>query len=203
MNAKNLILGAVALAGFAATNAFAQTGYIANSKHNFSSYAWSGGEICKPCHTPHAAMAEAGALWNHQLTNATYTMFEGETGTAAADLDGRSRLCMSCHDGTVALDSFGGQTGNNFIPQGANIGVDLQDDHPIGADGVYPTTYTRFKDPATFPSTVRLRDWVDHNGVTQKVVSCGTCHTAHGRGFPYLLNMSNSASALCLTCHIK
>lgn len=201
LTTRNMLVGTIVLA--AAANAFGQTGYIQNSKHNFSSYAWSGNEICKPCHTPHGANADAGALWNHELTNATYTMFEGETGTAAADLDARSRLCMSCHDGTVALDSFGGQTGSNFVPQWANLGTDLQNDHPIGADGVYPTTYTRFKDPATFPSTVRLRDWTDHNGTLQKVVSCGTCHTAHGRGFPSLLNMSNTGSALCLTCHIK
>ena len=191
-------LGALALAALTTT----ATAQIVNTKHNFSSMAWSGGEICKPCHTPHFANREAGALWNHELTTATYDMWEG-TGTAEADLDKRSRLCLSCHDGTVALDSFGGMTGGSYIPATANMGTDLRDDHPIGGDAVYPTPYTRFKDPATFPSTVRLRDWTDHNGGPQKVVSCGTCHTAHGRGFPTLLNISNSASALCLTCHIK
>lgn len=192
-------LGAATLAVLA-TTASAQ---IVNTKHNFSSMAWSGGEICKPCHTPHFAMKEAGALWNHELTTATYLMWEGE-GTAETDLDKRSRLCLSCHDGTVALDSFGGMTGSSFITATANMGLDLEDDHPIGRDAVYPVEgSTRFNPANTLPSTMRLRDWTDENGVIQKVVSCGTCHTAHGRGFPYLLNISNSASAMCLECHIK
>ena len=116
---------------------------IANSRHNFSSYGWSGGEICKPCHTPHFGNADAGALWNHALTTATYTMFEGEQGTAELNLDRSSRLCLSCHDGTVALDSFGGMTGTNFIGPAGNVGTDLQDDHPIGSDAVYPTQIGR------------------------------------------------------------
>ena len=192
-------LAALAL-GALTTSASAQ---IVNTKHNFSSMAWSGGEICKPCHTPHFANQAAGRLWNHELTTATYQMHEG-TGKAEEDLDGRSRLCLSCHDGTVALDSFGGMTGTSFIPATANMGTDLTNDHPIGADAVYPTVgTTSFKDPTTLPSTLRLRDWTDKSGVAHKVVSCGTCHTAHGKGFPKLLSMSNSASAICLGCHIK
>jgi predicted CXXCH cytochrome family protein len=63
---------------------------------------------------------------------------------------------------------------------------------------------TSFRDPTTFPTgTVRLRTWVDGTGVTKNVVSCGSCHNAHGKGFPNLLVMSNAGSALCLTCHIK
>ncbi len=106
MKLTNLMVGTLALVA-AAGVAQAQ---ITNSDHDFSSYAWSGGEICRPCHTPHFANPEAGALWNHALTNATYTLFDGSAGTIA-DFDRVSRLCMSCHDGTVALDSFGGQRG--------------------------------------------------------------------------------------------
>jgi predicted CXXCH cytochrome family protein len=51
---------------------------------------------------------------------------------------------------------------------------------------------------------VRLVEWADPGGVTRTVVGCTTCHNPHRRGgYPYLLNISNSASALCLTCHIK
>ncbi len=193
-------LAAATLAALTASSASAQ---IVNTKHNFSSMAWSGGEICKPCHTPHFANADAGALWNHELTTATYQMHEGD-GTAELNLDKRSRLCLSCHDGTVALDSFGGMTGSSFMPATGNVGTDLRNDHPIGSDAVYPTTgTTSFKDPSLLPSSLRLRDWVDPQGVSHKVVSCGTCHTAHGRGFPHLQSMSNSASAMCLGCHIK
>jgi len=71
MNTKLLLAVAVALVGLAGTSATAQ---IVNSAHNFSSLAWSGGEICKPCHTPHFALPNLPRLWNHTLTTATYQM---------------------------------------------------------------------------------------------------------------------------------
>ena len=100
-----LLLGTLALTGIT----LSASGQIVGSEHDFSSYAWSGGEICKPCHTPHFAMAGIPRLWNHELTVANYTMHAGP-GSAVDDFDLQSRLCLSCHDGTVALDSFGGQT---------------------------------------------------------------------------------------------
>jgi predicted CXXCH cytochrome family protein len=200
-------LGAAALLGLAAsTNA--QSSGIVNTGHNFSSAAWSDGEICKPCHTPHFAMAGQPRLWNHELTTATYQMHEGP-GTAEDDFDFASRMCLSCHDGTVALDSFGGQTGNSFITPNKNLGTDLTDDHPVGADGQYPPTPQpswwagSFKPESSLPSTLRLKTWTDSGGVDHKVVGCTTCHNAHGKGYDDLLTMSNAASALCLGCHIK
>lgn len=193
----------MAAAAFAALAASSASGQIINTKHNFSSYQWSGGEICKPCHTPHFANEQAGRLWNHELTTATYLMHEGN-GTAELNFDNRSRLCLGCHDGTVALDSFGGQTGVNFIPNWANIGTDLTNDHPVGSDAIYPENgSTSFHAMAELPSALRLRDWTDDQGVIHKVVSCGTCHNAHGKGYPSLLTMSNAGSAICLGCHIK
>jgi predicted CXXCH cytochrome family protein len=183
------------------------SGQIVGSGHDFSSMAWSDGEICKPCHTPHFAMEGILRLWNHELTVANYTLHQG-AGTAVDDFDIRSRLCLSCHDGTVALDSFGGQTGSSFINPGANLGTDLTNDHPVGSDAQYP--------PDPVPSwwshafrpeedlNVRLYDWVDTGGVTRTVVSCVTCHDEHNAGnIDGMLKISNNASALCLDCHIK
>jgi len=187
------------------------SGQIVGSGHDFSSYAWSGGEICLPCHTPHFAMPDMPRLWNHELTVANYTMHEGP-GTAEDDFDYRSRMCLSCHDGTVALDNYGGVTGGtNFMPPGENLGTDLTDDHPVGSDALYPPDpppswwSSAFRDPADIPSALRLRDWTDPDtGVTHQVVSCTTCHNPHRRGgFDHMLNMSNAASAVCLGCHIK
>lgn len=208
MTNRTLWLGAAALVGFAATTA---SGQIANSRHNFASYSWSGGEICKPCHTPHFANVEVGFLWNHALTTATYVMFEGEEGTAVADIDSRSRMCMSCHDGTVALDSFGGTTGDDFIGPSGLIGTDLQNDHPIGRDAIYPTTASTSYNPQDANHRVnwnghslRLRQWFDETGTERYVVGCSTCHTVHNTGnFDHMLRYSNAGSELCLTCHIK
>lgn len=204
---RQLFVGTLAMVCLAG----AAQAQITGSKHDFSTMAWSGGEICKPCHTPHAAKADEGALWNHKMSEASYTMFEGETGGQNM-LDQRSRLCMGCHDGTVALDSFGKTTGINFIASYANIGTDLQDDHPIGADAIYPTgTSTRFNAqnashqiPGPW-GNLRLRAWIDPSDSVEKyVVSCGTCHNVHNAGnFGHMLTFSNQASHVCLTCHIK
>lgn len=204
MNTKLLLVGAMALVGMAGS----ATAQISSSAHNFSTMSWSGGEICKPCHTPHFSNVDMPRLWNHTLTVATYQMHEG-SGTAAEDFDVDSRLCLSCHDGTVALDSFGGQTGTNFAPTRVNLGTDLRNDHPVGSDAQYPPTpppsywATSMRAEAQLPSGLKLKDWTDTGGVTHRVVSCMTCHNPHNKGFPNLLTMSNSASAICLGCHIK
>ena len=66
-------------------------------------------EVCRPCHTPHGAQSTLGALWNHQVnTGAQYTLYK--TTSAYAGLDGSSKLCLSCHDGAIAVDNYGGKT---------------------------------------------------------------------------------------------
>ena len=192
---------AAAVAGMAVS----ASGQIVGSDHDFSSYAWSDGEICKPCHTPHFAMVGLPRLWNHELTVASYTLHEG-AGTAEDDFDIYSRLCLSCHDGTVALDSFGGQTGSSFVPVGKNLGTDFTDDHPVGSDALYPPDPVPSWWAGAFqasPDGLSLEEWEDSLGTVHDVVSCVTCHNPHNRGGFDLLAKSNNASALCLSCHIK
>src|ERR1035438_10544635 len=60
-------------------------------------------DICIFCHAPHNTTGE-GPLWNHELSHATYTPYTSSTLKAAVDQPtGASKLCLSCHDGTVAL----------------------------------------------------------------------------------------------------
>ena len=206
------VVGVLACAGVASAQAdllpFRGRG-IVGSDHNFTGTSWSGGEICKPCHTPHNAIDSLPRLWNHELTTATYTMHAG-SGTADTDFDTVSRLCLSCHDGTVALDNFGGNTaGTNFIPNRSGLGTNLTNDHPIGSDAEYPPEdppvwwSTAFKDPPELG--LRLKDWQSkHTGNTIKVVSCATCHDVHNQaGNEHMLVRPNNASQLCLACHIK
>jgi predicted CXXCH cytochrome family protein len=223
---------AIAAAGLAASSALAQTGGIRNSAHNFSAYAWSGNEICRPCHIPHGGNVDAGALWHHTLSNATYTLFDSSTSAAggADALDRVSLLCLSCHDGTVALDSFGGLTdGTTFIDSApydgaAKLGSDLRNDHPVGKTAVYTTSATstsfnpqtitgagtaneRHKIYTPGSSTQSLSLYkMTLNGADAWVVGCKTCHDPHnnGTGAPaHMLRFSNQGSDLCLTCHIK
>jgi len=192
---------------------------ISRSRHNFASSGWSGGEICKPCHTPHMANPAAGALWNHWLTTASYTLYDGTHGSYL-DVDARSRLCMGCHDGTVAIDSYDGRSaGTNYVGPRDRIGTDLRDDHPIGSKAQYPTDVTGLDFKAFSTGVVNgeqsawvpngslrlyLRSWTDSSSTRHWVVGCSSCHDVHNAGNrAYMLNLSTGNSALCLTCHVK
>ena len=66
--------------------------------------------LCNFCHTPHRAI-QTSLLWNHTLpVGAVYTWNDADQtvgGTALptniASWAGPSKLCLSCHDGTVAI----------------------------------------------------------------------------------------------------
>jgi predicted CXXCH cytochrome family protein len=168
---------------------------IINSAHNFSGSGWSGGEICKPCHTPHNALqgdpyAMANhVLWNHEITTATFTMFDGST----QQITTLSKLCLSCHDGTVALDSFGGNAGSVFIGAPGLVGTDLRNDHPVAVE--YSENHHA---PASDLQYARLWD----NGSGKLFIECSTCHEPHNRNRQsHMLRVSNANSTLCFDCH--
>src|SRR5690606_35226520 len=91
--------------------------------------------ICIFCHTTHNAdtsVADA-PLWNHAVTSRNYQVYNSPTmqGTPGQP-SGASRLCLSCHDGTIAVDSYGGRQGSIFLGGHLAIGADeLTNDHPI------------------------------------------------------------------------
>lgn len=204
------VAGTVAAAGLFAVSSLGQ---IQGTAHDFSTSGWSKGEICLPCHTPHnATITPRAPLWNHELTVASYQIYAGDgTFIDTNDaLDARSIQCMSCHDGTVALDSFGGQTGSTYMPISRQLGTDLRDDHPVGVTGEYPIDGDSNFNAAVLQSdgtykidgVMRLEPY-NILGVDTNVVSCTTCHSPHGKGFDDFLRINNNASALCLACHIK
>ena len=65
-------------------------------------------ETCIYCHTPHNA-STAAPLWNRQLPELTgYQMYSSpnlDTATSNNSPDGISLGCLSCHDGSVAVDA--------------------------------------------------------------------------------------------------
>ena len=105
---------------------------MAGTKHDFSTTSWAGGEICLPCHTPHGGnklVAADAPLWNHAITTATYTPYSTAWMNSVSDQpDGVSKLCLSCHDGTVALDSYSRMTGTTTI---GTVRTDRRSSHPI------------------------------------------------------------------------
>ncbi|MCC7204740.1 MAG: hypothetical protein IT441_06645, partial [Phycisphaeraceae bacterium] len=61
------------------------------------------GGSCIFCHTPHAASPRA-PLWNREDPGTYYQTYESTTLKAeVGQPTGSSRLCLSCHDGTIAL----------------------------------------------------------------------------------------------------
>jgi hypothetical protein len=125
-------IAAACVALFAATltnYAAAQAGSIANTKHNLSTTALAGqnrvtagtDEICVFCHTPHGADTTAAApLWNKSLTGiggsgyTTYSSLGSTTidglfatdGVSGTSVGSVSLACLSCHDGTQAMDNI-------------------------------------------------------------------------------------------------
>lgn len=177
---SRLTKGMVALAlgaGFAST---AIAG-ISTTKHNLGTGGSASNnrvtagtaEICVFCHTPHAAdVSTPGVpLWNKRLNTGvgTFTVYASSTMDALGASDGQgggqigsvSIACLSCHDGTQAMDNMlnapgtggyasdgGGASGTNYTWAGTNVnaagylinsgtslamlGKDLSNDHPIG-----------------------------------------------------------------------
>ncbi len=118
-------------------------------------------QVCVFCHTPHSAdITVPSPLWNRKLSSATYTPYtsssiEASAAEMAAAPGGSSKLCLSCHDGTMAVDkvnvlngasdptiamTIGGvATSPAYMPPGSgtttgytrNLGINLTNDHPI------------------------------------------------------------------------
>jgi len=196
-------------------------------------------EICRICHSPHDhGIAEQyylnGLLWNHAVSSATYTMYDSSWGF---DLDGNveaqpvgvSKLCLACHDGTVAIDTFDRYAGgakyitdypgvagqySRMIPafdDGTN--KDLRGTHPISIE-YYPYDGTA-GDPWLNPTSASMggsgtiADVLDYStGSTKGLVQCSSCHDVHDApvesvpGTP-LLRVDLEGSAICLACHVK
>ncbi|MBI5095237.1 MAG: cytochrome c3 family protein [Candidatus Hydrogenedentes bacterium] len=206
-NRKGL-MGVVGVAVVALALCLSSTaGTIAGTDHDFSSQGWSNGEICVVCHTPHNAntTVTAAPLWNHQVSTATYTVYSsGTLNATVGQPDGATKLCLSCHDGTVAIDSFGGRTGTQMMSGGALVGTSLSNDHPVSFtyDSALATTDAGLKNPAS--ATSGLGSTIAADMLDGGKMQCSSCHDVHnGSGVSKLLLKSNAGSALCLTCHTK
>lgn len=153
--------------------------------------------LCVFCHTPHNANPTR-ALWNRELPGVTYRLYESSTLEARLNQPtGASRLCLSCHDGVLALGNLrvGGPFALGPLTGRAALGTDLSDDHPISFvyDAALALKRGQLADPATLPRAVRL----DNTGQLQ----CTSCHDPHEDRQPKFLRLDNRFGALCRSCH--
>jgi predicted CXXCH cytochrome family protein len=192
------------------------------SKHDLSS---SGGQaikasgldqVCIFCHTPHNSRVDVPYLWNRSAQTSTYIPYTSTTMKAPAghvgangQPTGSSKLCLSCHDGTIALGSilfsesspipFSGAT--TLGGRSTSLGTDLSDDHPISFD--YQSSITGGNTELVAASSIAFTSIspvkLDYTGQLQ----CTACHDPHDDAFGKFLVKSNQGSALCTTCHTK
>ena len=83
--------------------------YLPNGFAGFMDYARNNyGEVCVYCHTPHGASGQVGVpLWNRTINNGAYQIYDRAlmSGQTTAQPGDSSLTCLSCHDGTIAIDS--------------------------------------------------------------------------------------------------
>jgi predicted CXXCH cytochrome family protein len=201
------------------------TSRIINTKHNLSASgpgdikALSETRICVFCHTPHNGAPQT-PLWNKSIQPVTYNLYESTTLKAPLKQPyGPTRLCLSCHDGTVALGavlnpSEGVSMTMGSIPPGrpSYLGTNLGGDHPVSFS--YDDSLAAFPDPLGIfeinPTPPAGLLFYGSSGVYSSV-HCTTCHDPHEDAFQSpdknnfltgkFLLMNNSHSALCTACH--
>ena len=195
---------------------------VSNTRHNLSASgpgpvkATSESQICVFCHTPHAASAIPGApLWNRQLSGATYTPYTSSSINAddiAATPGGSSKLCLSCHDGTLALGMVNVANGQANVtielegtdagtmpagPHGASsgftrrLGVDLTNDHPISFtyNDVLANADGELRAPSTSPHIGNRSPGVRPAvPLENDKLECVSCHDPHIRDTDLAVN---------------
>ncbi len=195
-------LAAIAIASTATAGGTSVKG----SKHDLSVTgpgpikALSETQSCVFCHVSHRGSPDA--LGARPDVGNTHRPYDSTTmrGSARAPT-GATRVCLSCHDGTIAVGQtrtrtieMNGATVGGRIPatRRSNLGTDLRSTHPVSIEvapgpDVHPPTDGRVK--------------VDRDGQVQ----CTSCHDPHSEfgGSPeglFLVRPTRSAE-LCASCH--
>jgi predicted CXXCH cytochrome family protein len=161
--------------------------------------------VCEFCHTPHNA-GQAQPLWNKDIPEILYTTYQSSSLKAAVGQpNGASKLCLSCHDGTIALGLNRSQSqpvpfagGVVTMPAGrSNLGIDLSDDHPVSFvyDSALASRNGQLENPSNLVRPVKLDRF--------SRLQCTSCHNPHDDQYGKFLVKDNISSALCITCHKK
>jgi predicted CXXCH cytochrome family protein len=195
---------------------------IRNTRHNLSAggpatntVRSSQDEVCVFCHTPHKAH-QSQPIWNRDLSyqsGAGYQMYSSTTfdPPPAAAPNGAAKLCLSCHDGMLAIGSvlnlnagpgnipMSGTTPDGKMPAGRTLlGTDLRNDHPVSfVPDVQHDPEIRLPSP---DDPIQLQ--VGATPGVKDSVQCTSCHEPHLETYKFL-RKDNAGAAVCLTCHDK
>lgn len=183
---------------------------VVNTRHNLSVNgpgtitASSETEVCIFCHTPHNSSPRK-PLWNRADPGVTYNLYGSSTLDAApGQPDGASILCLSCHDGTIALGDvlsrgspIAMQGGVTTMPSGhSNLSENISDDHPVSFvyNASLAATDGELSDPASLTGPVTLE---------KEKLQCTSCHDPHSDLNGDFLVAPTLNSELCMYCHQK
>ncbi len=201
------------------THALPGNAQILLSKHNLSVSgpgtikSTTEQEVCKFCHIPHHASPSV-PLWDHTMSSVSYSQYASSTMLSTFQTqypNSSSKLCLSCHDGTIAIGAVGTGTipvsgGSLLDPDqslsasassniGGSTGANLSNDHPIAI------VFDHAKQNQFNCSGCHNV----HAKVTTDDIRCTTCHDPHKEDIDpttkKFLKMNNAGSALCLMCH--
>ncbi len=190
--------------------------------------------ICFYCHTPHSAMTPGEAapnyahypIWSHAASIASFQTYS--SGTDTIGQPGRiSRVCLSCHDGSVATSIYGyvspvaigterRMRKSNGIFFKFNDGMNsgrydnrselIPHHHPIGFD--YGEVVS--KDEEIKPAASSLRGSNIYGMTIEDLLwsgrlECSSCHDVHNtkNEGSRLTWVEDGLSNLCFTCHNK
>ena len=190
--------------------------------------------VCIYCHAPHNTIKAVDAsgiayipLWNHNVTAQTYVLYSNGTelpndiahqSQAMVLLAGKnqpggvSRLCLSCHDGTISTNAYGQYgasskgAGNHYIvantPYIIGGNGDLSNHHPIGFN--YSAAQASDAGLAAVGTTVTGAKTIQ-SLLWNNNMECTTCHDVHNTGNTgeKFLWRTDRQSGFCLTCHLK
>jgi len=183
-------------------------------KHNLSAASGSsvttqGSLGCTFCHAPHSGLGGVTPLWNQTLSTQTYTPYSSttykQTGGTQPILGKSSSLCLSCHDGTVAI---GQSAAYGKIPVSGTmnnmdvLGTNLSGSHPFSL--VLP-----IKDaPDLAVHLATQGTTADPTGAVKLIngnIECTSCHDPHIQGIDRVaqgfLVRDSSGGQMCLACH--
>ncbi len=185
---------------------------VVYTKHNLSVSgpgqikALTEDRICVFCHAPHNANPLT-PLWNKNINGVNYSLYTPYTSSTMLSSPpltgptGATRLCLSCHDGTIALGQVLQPSqpismtiaGGMPATSASYFGTSLASHHPVSF-----SYYTALPNPELFPSPPAGLLFYG-NGILQ----CTTCHDPHDNSNKKFLRVSSENSGLCTMCHLK
>jgi len=160
-------------------------------------------EVCVFCHAPHNAAPQT-PLWNRHTSRTYYRIYQSSTTQARIDQPrGPSKMCLSCHDGMLALGSVLSvpeehpllTTPRTMPPGPSDLTTDLSDDHPIGFR--YDRALALSDRQLNVPQLISRELPLGRHGE----VHCTTCHDPHDNELGNFLRVTDRFSAVCVTCH--